>query len=170
MNETRPSLFFTALPLPCIILNANWKTKKNRGGLGMRLICGDTQCMCIKNEQKERMNDKPEKYTCMFKTYIISWESLVTFHTTPKSSYHWSIHCACLLRGRANPQQLHRAKVILHETYIFLNRVCQLALVECKEQKEELLRSSLYLLVGCNSTRMFVWLLQRMKILKCPSV
>ena len=27
VNAPRPSLFFTALPLPCIILNANWRMK-----------------------------------------------------------------------------------------------------------------------------------------------
>ena len=36
MSIPRPSLFFAALPLPCIILNANRRTK-NRGGLGTRL-------------------------------------------------------------------------------------------------------------------------------------
>ena len=36
VDETRPSLFFCALTLPCIILNANRRTK-NGGGLGTRL-------------------------------------------------------------------------------------------------------------------------------------
>ena len=38
---------------------------------------------------------------------------------------------------------------------MFLNRVWQLTLVKCREQKEQtFLQSSLYLLVGCNSTHM----------------
>ena len=36
INETRPSPFFALFPLPCIILNANRRTK-NGGGLGTRL-------------------------------------------------------------------------------------------------------------------------------------
>ena len=36
INQPRPSLFFTALLLPCIILNTNQRTK-NGGGLGARL-------------------------------------------------------------------------------------------------------------------------------------
>ena len=36
-SHGRPSLFFTALLFPCIILNANQRTK-NGGGLGMRLV------------------------------------------------------------------------------------------------------------------------------------
>ena len=36
VSVPRPSLFFAALLLPCIILNANQRTK-NGGGPGMRL-------------------------------------------------------------------------------------------------------------------------------------
>ena len=37
MNNTRPSPFFTAIPHPCIIVNANRRTDKNGLGLGTRL-------------------------------------------------------------------------------------------------------------------------------------
>ena len=45
-NEPRPSLFFATLPLPCIMLNTNRRTK-NRGGPGMTLhhcpVRGDSE-------------------------------------------------------------------------------------------------------------------------------
>ena len=37
VSVPRPSPFFAALPPPCIILNANRRTKKNGVGLGTRL-------------------------------------------------------------------------------------------------------------------------------------
>ena len=80
---------FRALPLPCIILNANRRTK-NGGGLGTRLILGGSV-----HQLCEHCSKSPPFYCCVFTAYNIHYWLLTSSY--PDGGYRNHGSCTLLL-------------------------------------------------------------------------
>ena len=91
ISVPRLSPFFAALPLPCIILNAN-KGQKNGGGLGTRLCCIHTvQMLCLPRLHKCKSNSQPDVALLPFAPLLAHWP--LHFRIAGTGSAHH-----CLLR------------------------------------------------------------------------